>query len=455
MKFRNLFALLLVVATMLPAFAKKKDVHEFNLSNGMKILVKEDHRAPTVVHMIWYKTGSIDECNGTSGVAHVLEHLMFKGTKNLKPGEFSRRVAALGGRGNAFTSQDYTAYFQQVGSNKLPEVMALEAERMTNLILDEAVFKPELRVVMEERRWRIEDRPAALVGEALHATAFTAHPYRHPIIGWMSDLQNMTVQDAQDWYQRWYAPNNAIMVVAGDVDANQVRDLAEKHFGKIPARTVQKTRVQNEPKQRGIRRTEVKAPAENSYVVLAFKVPGLRNVEKDDEVYALDVLSAVLDGYDNARLNAALVRTDKVAHNVGANYDAMARGPVLFVLSGTPSQDVSTQALEQRLRAEVDRIAKHGVTEQELRRVKRQLLASQIYKRDSVFGQAMEIGALEMVGLHHSDMDRMIEKLKAVTPQQVQAVAGKYFGDDALTVVTLAPQPLEAEKSVAPKSLKH
>src|SRR3569833_2575070 len=199
---------------------------EFMLKNGMKIIVKEDHRAPTVAHMIWYKIGSINKVNGTTGVAHVLEHMMFKGTKTLKPGEFSARVAALGGRENAFTSKDYTAYFQQIEKSRLGSVMALEADRMANLVFDKNEFAREIKVVMEERRWRTDDQPQQKVYEALNATAFEAHPYHHPIVGWMNDLQNMTVDDAKSWYDNWYGPNIATMVVTGDVDANQVRGRA-------------------------------------------------------------------------------------------------------------------------------------------------------------------------------------------------------------------------------------
>ncbi len=424
---------------------------EFLLDNGMKIIVKEDHRAPTVAHMIWYRIGSMDEFNGTTGVAHALEHMMFKGTTTLKPGEFSRRVAALGGRENAFTSKDYTAYFQQIEKSKLEAMMALEADRMANLVFDPAEFEQEIKVVMEERRLRTDDQPGAQVYEALYAAAFDAHPYHHPIVGWMDDLQNMTVQDAKAWHDRWYAPNNATMVVSGDVDAEAVHALAKKYFGGIPPKPLPVRKPQDEPPQRGVRRVTVKAPAENPYVVLAFKAPTLRDVERDDEVHALSVLAAVLDGYDNARLNAKLVRTERIANSVGADYSAIARGPVLFTLDGTPAVGVTTEQLEQALRAEVQRIAKDGVSDAELQRVKTQLVASQIYKRDSIFGQAMEIGSLEMSGISQKLIDRIIEKLRAVTPQQVQAVAQKYFGDDTLTVATLVPLPLPlSEKKPAP-----
>ena len=422
------------------------------LKNGMKIIVNEDHRAPTVAHMIWYRVGAIDERNGTTGAAHALEHMMFKGTKKLKVGEFSKRVAQLGGRENAFTSKDYTAYFQQIEKSKLEAVMALEADRMVNLQFDKNEFAKEIRVVMEERRLRTDDQPIAMVQEALAATAYAAHPYRNPIIGWMDDLQNMTVADLKAWHDAWYVPNNATMVVSGDVDAKKVFALAEKYFGNHVSRALTRPRPQNEPPQVGIKRVIVKAPAENPYVVLAFKVPALHDLKKDDDAFALDVLAAVLDGYDNARLAAKLVRTDRVANEVGASYSGIARGPVMFLLDGSPAAGNTTEQLEKQLRAEVTRIATDGVSDAELKRVKTQLIAGQIYKRDSVFGQAMEIGVMEMSGLSYKDIDLIIERLRAVTPQQVQAVAQKYFGDDALTVATLIPLPLVDKKPAPPSA---
>jgi zinc protease len=452
MKIKTTTAWLAWVALSVPLAAQAEPAHECTLKNGMKIIVKEDHRAPTVAHMVWYKAGSVDEQNGTTGLAHVLEHMMFKGTKTLKPGEFSQRVAALGGRENAFTSKDYTAYYQQVEKSRLEKVMALEADRMANLQFNKDEFAKEIRVVMEERRWRTEDQPIALVYEALNATAFFSHPYHHPIVGWMNDLKSMTVEDTKRWYQRWYTPNNATMVVAGDVEPKQVCAMATKYFGQIPARPIEATRPQEEAPQRGTRRVTVKAPAENPYVALGFKAPTLRDVEKDEDVYALQVLAAVLDGYDNARLNARLVRTDRVANSAGAGYSGIARGPALFTLDGVPAGKVTTEQLEKLLRGEIERVAKEGVSPQELKRVKTQLIADQIYKRDSAFGQAMEIGAMEMAGISHTKIDRIIEKLGDVTAEQVQAVAKTYFGDDSLTVATLVPLPLSEKKAPPPPS---
>ena len=429
---------------------------ERTLAHGLKVLVKRDSRAPTVVHMVGYRAGSMDEVNGRTGVAHVLEHMMFKGTRTLAPGEFSRRVAAMGGRENAFTSRDYTGYFQQIHTSRLAEVMALEADRMANLQLTEQEFAPEIRVVMEERRLRTEDRATALLYEQLMATALIAHPYRHPIVGWMSDLQSMTVADAQAWYDAWYSPSNAVLVVAGDVEPEAVFRLAEQTYGRVPARPVQARKPQEEPPQRGLRRIQVKAPAENPYVAMAFRVPALRSVEGDREPYALELLSTLLDGGDSTRFTRNVVRGSRVANRAGAGYDMTQRGPALFILDGTPAEGRTTEEVERALRGEIARIAREGVPEAELERAKVQYVAGQVYRRDSVFAQAMELAQLEIVGFSHRDADRLLERVRSVTADEVKAVAAKYFDDDSLTVATLLPQPLgERRPAAAPAGLRH
>ncbi len=453
--FRYLFALVAAVIAAGGASAQSA-VQERKLANGLRVLVKEDHRAPTVLHMVWYRAGSMDEVSGSSGVAHVLEHMMFKGTKSVKNGEFSRRVAAAGGRENAFTNRDYTAYFQQVPKAALSQMLQLEADRMSNLLVSKDEFSREIKVVMEERRLRTEDQPRALVTEALNAEAYFAHPYRRPVIGWMSDLESMTHLDAQDWYKRWYAPNNAFVVVVGDVKADEVFALAQKYYGKIKPGALPLRKPQTEPEQRGVRRLVVKAPAELPYLLMGWKCPVLRDVDKDWQPYALEVLAGVLDGNDAARLNQSLVRNSRLASEAGAGYDATARGPGMCFLEGTPSQGRSTVELEAGLRAELARIVQDGVTEEELARVKAQVVAGQVFKRDSVFGQAMEIGQFETAGLSHRDIDRVLARIKAVTADEVRAVTKQFFVDDALTVVALEPQALDQKKPrPAPPGTRH
>jgi zinc protease len=452
--FRHLFALIAAMAAT--AAGAQSAAQEHKLANGLRVIVKEDHRAPTVVHMVWYGAGSMDEVSGTSGVAHALEHLMFKGTKTVKSGEFSRRIAAAGGRENAFTNRDYTAYFQQVPKAALPQMMQLEADRMSNLLVTKAEFSREIKVVMEERRLRTEDRPRALVAEALNAEAYFVHPYRRPVIGWMNDLENMNYVDARNWYARWYVPDNAFVVVVGDVKADEVFALSQKYYGRMKARPLPERKPQFEPEQRGVRRVVVKAPAELPYLLMGWKCPVLRDVEQDWQPYALEVLAGVLDGNESARLNQSLVRNSRLASAVGAGYDATARGPGMCVLEGTPSQGRSAAELETGLRAELARLVDDGVTEDELARVKAQVVASQIFKRDSIFGQAMEIGQFETAGLSHRDIDRVLERIKAVTAEQVRAAAKQYFVDDKLTVVVLDPQPLDqAKPRPAPPGMRH
>jgi zinc protease len=421
--------------------------YETRLANGMRIIVKEDHRAPTAVHMVWYRVGAIDEKDGYSGVAHMLEHMMFKGTQKVKAKEFSSIVAQTGGRDNAFTSYDYTAYFQIVPNTALPQMMALEADRMANLRLTPEDFASELKVVMEERRLRTEDNPQALLWEMLNGTAWLTHPYRRPVIGWMSDLENMTWQDTRNWYQDWYVPNNAYLLVVGDVDHDKVFREARRTYGKIRPRALPTRKPQNEPEQLGIKRIVVKAPAKLPYIAMAWKVPHLKDVVHDREPYALDVLASVLDGNDAARFARRLVREQKIAQSTSAGYDGIVRGASLFVVDGQPAEGHTIAELEAALRGELKRVADEGVTEEELARIKTQLIASQIYKRDSMMAQAMEIGGFEAVGFNWRDYDKVLDKIRAVTAADVQEVAKKYFGsdsDDRLTIAILDPQPLDA-----------
>ncbi len=418
-----------------------RDTHEYQFANGLKLIVHEDHRAPTVAHMVWYRAGSMDEMNGRTGVAHVLEHMMFKGTEKVKVGEFSRLVAALGGRENAFTSRDYTAYFQQVEKSKLNEVMRLEADRMSNLNFDDAEFLKEIQVVMEERRLRTEDNPSSLLNESLMATAFMASPYRHPVVGWMNDLENMKAADARDWYRSWYTPNNATVVISGDVDPAQTRDVVEKYYGAIAAHELPVRKPQLEPVQKGLKRVLVKAPADSSQLAMAWKVPRLQVGSLDDvEPYALELLSAVLDGYDNARLNRVMVKQERVVNDVGVSYDMTSRGPELFQINVSIAKGKTVAQAEASIRRALSEIVQKGVLESELKRIKVRLLSSQIYKRDSIFGQAMEIGSIEMAGFSWRDIDLLLEKMQTITPEQVQAVAKKYLLDEGLTIAVLDPQ---------------
>ena len=424
---------------------------QFTLSNGMTLIVKPDRRSPTAVHMVWVRVGAMDEVDGTSGVAHALEHMMFKGTKRIPPGEFSRQVAELGGQENAFTSRDFTGYYQQIPAGKLEDVMKIEADRFADNQWPDAEFKREIEVIKEERRLRTEDQPRALLGEQQNAAVFMASPYHRPIVGWMSDLDAMTPDDVRDFHAKWYVPANAAIVVAGDVDVARVRTLAERYYGRIPARAVPARKPRTEPEQRGIRRLEFKAPAEQAYVSLAFRTPRLESLDGESDAWALVVLSALLDGYPGARLDRALTQgPDRVADSAGSGAGFIGRGPQLFELDGVPAPGKTTEAVEAALRAEIARVAKEGVGAAELARVKTQWVASETYKLDSVMAQARELGSQWVQGLPLDASARIIARLQAVTAEQVQAVAGRYFGDDQLTVATLRPLPPEKNRRPRP-----
>ena len=430
---------------------------QFTLANGMQLIVQQDRRAPTAVHMVWLRVGSMDEVDGTSGVAHVLEHMMFKGSKELPAGEFSRRVAALGGRDNAFTSRDYTGYYQQIPAARLEEVMRLESDRFANNQWPDEEFRRELEVVKEERRMRTDDQPRAALFEQLYAAAYTASPYRRPVVGWMSDLEAMTPDDARAFFRRWYVPSNAAVVVAGDVDVDQVRRLAEKYYGRIPARATPERKPRTEPAQLGLRRIAVKLPAEQALVALGFKVPGISKLDtlgpQDQDALALLVLSEVLSGYDGARLERALQQgPQRVADSAGSSASVLGRGPSMFLLTGIPAAGKTTAEVEAALREQVRRVAREGVAPAELERVKTQWIASNIYERDSVFNQAQGLGSYWSMQLPLDAEERLLQHLRQVTSAQVQDVAARYFGDDQLTIATLEPQPLDPAKPRRPES---
>jgi zinc protease len=440
----------LAAGTVLIAASAHATVEEMKLDNGLRVLVQEDPRAPVVVSQVWYRAGSMDEFNGTTGVAHLLEHMMFQGTKKVPAGQFSKLIAAAGGRENAFTNQDYTTYFQQLQKDRLELSMKLEADRMANLQITDKEYNKEIQVVMEERRLRTEDKPQSMVYEKAMSIAFQEHPYRRPVIGWMDDLEHMTAQDARSWYTRWYAPNNATLVVVGDVKAKDVFALAKKYFGPLHAKPLPVRKPQDEPEQKGIKRITVKAPAKLPYLLMAWHAPVMRDIDKDRVPYALQLLSGVLDGYDSARLQKTLVKESKVAVSLGVGYDSMSRGPGMFYLEATPSEGESVDALEQAIRKELANVIQNGVSEEELSRVKAQVISSDVYQRDSDFYQAMQIGELATIGLPLRLLDERVAKLRSVTADEIKAAAAQIINDDHLTVAVLDPQPIDAKPRRAP-----
>jgi zinc protease len=424
-------------------------VHEFTLDNGMKVLVREDHRAPVVVSQVWYKVGSSYEPSGLTGISHLLEHLMFKGTPNVPGGEFSRLIAANGGDENAFTSRDYTAYFQTLEKERLELSFRLEADRMRHLLLKPEDVAKEAQVVAEERRLRTEDQPEALTYERFRAAAYLTSPYRNPIIGWMQDIQSINPGDLNRWYQQWYAPNNATLVVVGDVDPAKVRELAEKHFGSLPPSDLKPPKPVAEIPQLGERRITVKTPAEVPYVVMGYKAPTLKTAAEEWEPYALDVLDGILDGGNSGRISRNLIRGSQVAAAAGTGYSPTARLEELFTLAGNPAPGRSSAELEQALRGEIAKLREEPISPEELSRVVAQVVATDVYQQDSLFYQGMRLGILETVGLGWQKLDDYVQRIQSVTPEQVLEVARKYLTDDRLTVAVLEPLPLEERRPAA------
>ena len=445
-KYLSFMLLLFSLLAPLSPVAAKNGVHEFKLANGLRLLVKEDHRAPVVVSQIWYKVGSSYEHGGITGISHVLEHMMFKGTKKYPAGEFSRIIAENGGRENAFTSKDYTAYFQQLEKSRLKVSFEMEADRMRNLTLPEDEFKKEVAVVMEERRMRTEDKATALTAEQFYATAHVNNPYHHPIIGWMNDLQNLNVADLRRWYKTYYAPNNATLVVVGDVKPLSVFALAKKYFADIPPSRIPELKPRIDAEQKGERRIVVKAPAKLPYLVMGYKVPVYKTAAEKWEPYALEVLAYVLSGGSSSRFPRSLVRKQQVALNADTGYDIFSRMDSLFLIDAVPAKGVSMKKLQRAIEKEIDRVKNTLVSTAELERIKAQAIAEKVYEKDSVFYQAMQIGMLETVGLDWRLQDEYTDKLRAVTAEQVRKVAKKYLVRDQRTVAILEPQPLEQKK---------
>ena len=436
--------LLCTVLLCLPAMSLHAEakVFEKTLKNGLKVLVKEDHRSPIAVSQVWYKVGSSYEPGGITGVSHMLEHMMFKGTDKHAAGEFSRIIAENGGEENAFTGQDYTAYFQTMEASRLAVSFELEADRMRHLHLLADELKKELQVVTEERRMRTDDNPQAKMNEQFMALAYSNSPYKHPVIGWPSDIANYTVEDLNAWYQRWYAPNNATLVVVGDVQPNAVFDLAEKYFAELQPSDIKPIKPQTEIEQLGVRKMTVKVPAKLPSVVLGYKVPALKTAENENEAYALEVLAGVLDGGSGARLSTHLVRGKQIAVSAGAGYGLTARLSNLFELEATPAEGKTVVDLEVALKAEVKKLQQDLINDDELQRIKAQVLATDIYQKDSGFYQAMEIGTLETAGLGWQKADEYVPKINQVTAEQVREVAKKYLVDDHLTIAYLEPQAI-------------
>jgi zinc protease len=423
-----------------PSAADRTFTHTLN--NGMKIVVREDHRAPVMVSQVWYRVGSSYEHAGVTGVSHVLEHLMFKGTPKVPSGEFSKLIANYGGSENAFTSYDYTGYYQVMSATNLPLSLELEADRMHNAIMPDEEFAKEIEVVKEERRLRTDDKPNSVAYERFMAAAYLSSGYHNPVIGWMHDLDNMTAQDARDWYKKWYVPNNAILVVVGDVKATEVFELAATYFGPIPSGKLPKRPLNQEVSGMGERRLTVEVPAKIPTLYVGYNVPGINTAQNENDIYALRMLSGVLDGGYSARIETEMVRKQQIAASAGAGYGGFSQGDTLFYLSGVPANEYSIEQLEQAFEEQIKRLQTELANADELERVKAQIISGIVYQQDSISSQANQIGRMEAIGRSWQEADTMADKLAAITPEQIQAVARKYLVPANKTVTILSPQPL-------------
>ena len=415
------WAALAGILAALPARAEPP-VTTFTLDNGMEVVVIEDHRAPVVTHMVWYPVGAADEPWGKSGIAHFFEHLMFKGTDDLEPGEFSRTVAENGGQDNAFTSYDYTGYFQKVAADRLGLMMELEAERMQDLILTDEVVDTEREVILEERNQRTDNDPGALLAEQMRAALHLNHPYRIPVIGWRHEIEGLTTEDAVAFYERFYAPDNAILIVAGDVTPDEVRRLAEQHYGPLePSGRPPDARPENPP-QIAPRRVEYADPAvRQPYVVRDYVVPGY-NEEDPGETAALSVLDTVLGGGITSMLAETLQLEQKVAISTGADYSA-GREPGTFRVYAVPAPGVELDALEAAMDGVIERLKEEGPDPALVERIKRNILAARVFQQDSLGSLAGMYGRALATGQTVEDVQAWPGHVEGVTPEDVQAVA--------------------------------
>jgi zinc protease len=413
---------------------KGSTLYEETLPNGLKVFAVKDPAATLAVFQIWYNAGSINEQIGKTGLSHLLEHMMFKGTPDYGPKEFSKIIKRAGGVDNAGTSKDFVYYFQKLAPDRLHLSITLEADRMRNLIMDPDETMSERDVVMEERRMRYEDDPQRLVYEEVLATAFKNHPYRWPVIGWMSDLRTISRDDLWEYYRSKYVPNNAFIVVGGNIEVNTVMEKIRKEFGPIPrGPEIRKLEIR-EPQQRGERRIYVKKEAELPYILSVYKTPNIL----DDDSYALDVLSMVLSGGKSARIYKSLIDEQRIALSAGAAYSSTYRYPFVFYVYGTALPGEKIEDVEKALYHEIDRIKKEMPAEREVQKAKNQIEADFIMSQDSIYYQAMLIAEFEMIG-DWQLKDRYLDGIRAVTSEDVQRVAKKYLIEDKRTVGILIP----------------
>jgi len=406
------------------------------LDNGLRVLLQEDHRSPIVSFQMWYRVGSRNETRGTTGVAHFLEHMMFKGTPTYGQGQFARLVEQNGGQDNAFTSQDVTSYYVNIAADKIDLVIDLESDRMHNLKLDAKDIASEREVVIEERRTRTEDDPGGFLGEEVSSIAFRNHPYGAPIIGWMEEIKRITPAEIRAFYKTYYMPNNAILVAVGDFKAPEVLAKIRAKFGRVPKGATPPPVLAIEPPQNGERRVLVKKQAQLPIVYLGYHVPN----QKSPDAFALEMLSTILSEGRASRLYKRLVYERQLALEAGGDYNYFSHDPSLFWFWGTPMPGHTPEAMEKALLGEMEALKTEPVTDEELQRARNQVEATFVFQEDSIHRRAGLLARFELIG-GYADKDRFVEGLRAVTAADIQRVARTYFADGRKNVGILLPQP--------------
>ena len=426
--------ILLLFVFLGPAVAFALQVNEYQLDNGLKVLIVEDRKAPTATFQVWYRVGSRNEKTGKTGLSHLLEHMMFKGTKNHGPKTFAQTIQRAGGTDNAFTSKDYTGYFELLAADRISLPIELEADRMVNLVLTRDAVLSERDVVMEERRLRYDDDPQTLVSEEVFAAAFKNHPYHWPVIGWMSDLKTLNPDDLVNHYKTYYAPNNAVIIVVGDVDRQEIMEKIKTAFGAIPAGPPVQDVTTEEDEQKGERRVYVKKEAELPYLLSVYKVPNIMH----EDGFALDVLGSILSDGKSSRLYQSLVYEKQIAISAWAGYEGLSRDPFLFFAGATAAQGKKIEDVEMALLDEIEKIKKEPPSAHEVQRAKNQTEASFVMQQDSIYSQARTIGSFEMT-VGWKFIDRYLEGIRRVTPEDVSRVAQKYLIEERKTTGILVP----------------
>ena len=413
---------------------------ETTLKNGLKVIIREDHRSPMVMTQIWYAVGSSDESGNLLGISHILEHMMFKGTQKVPNDEFTRLSRMYGGSINASTFTNYTNYYQLYPKTYFPLALELEADRMRNLLLRQQDFEPEVKVVMEERRLRTDDNPRSLAFERFKWIAYPTSHYRQPVIGHMKNLQNIQLKDVKKWYQDWYTPNNAVLIIVGDVDAENALRQVQKYFGDIPSRTTPPRNDVLEFDRVGYRHMELNLAVKVPNLYMAWNVRSLATAKNPQDAYALTIIKNVLDSGISSRLQDRLVRDKKVLTALSVSYDPYNRGDSLFSVSALPADGISLQEAEKAIQDEINILKTELIQPKEVERVTAKFVANLIYSQDDIVGQSKMIGNLEINGLNYRLIDQLPQHFETVTPQDIQRVANIYFVRDNLSTLYLSSE---------------